>query len=74
MSSWIKCSERMPNEDVKVLVYAPRHQRIECAMYIERYSQDPTSNYRAWDFGEYDLHPSEVTHWMPLPDKPEGEG
>jgi hypothetical protein len=77
MSEWIKCSERMPLEypaegvyaDVEVLVTdgVEVHQAL-CA------SGCPLTDngYKPWvEFSEYGcIAPSEITHWMPLPEPP----
>lgn len=59
VSSWIPCSERMPEDDTDVLVYD------DCIL-IARYN-----TYDKYDIGwmeTFECYPlTNVTHWMPLP-------
>lgn len=57
---WVKCSERLPDDEVSVLVYEPgRSVQKTCR----------------WHHGWILPHKSNVTHWMPLPAAPSaGEG
>jgi hypothetical protein len=61
---WIPCSERLPEKHVEVLAYSPYWGKIVVAMWggefwLEQWTDD-------------DLEQSEITHWMPLPEPPEG--
>lgn len=63
MSVWIKCSERMPEQGVYVLVY--RQSR----MTAEARGEYKGESYWVDEYGtEKDRTP--VTHWMPLPEPP----
>ena len=57
-TDWVKCSERMPELDVPVLVYTGNGMDID----------------HTYDFGDgvsfYDDLYGEFTHWMPLPAPP----
>ena len=57
-ADWVKCSERMPEIDVPVLVHTGNGMDID----------------HTYDFGDgvsfYDDLYGEFTHWMPLPDPP----
>ena len=57
-SGWVKCSERMPEIDVPVLVHTGNGMDID----------------HTYDFGDgvsfYDDLYGEFTHWMPLPAPP----
>ena len=57
-SDWVKCSERMPELNVPVLVHTGSGMRID----------------KAYDFGDgvsfYEDLYGDVTHWMPLPAPP----
>ena len=57
-TDWVKCSERMPELNVPVLVHTGSGMRID----------------KAYDFGDgvsfYEDLYGDVTHWMPLPAPP----
>lgn len=58
--NWIKCSDRLPESEVRVLVFIPEYG-------IQIITKDRAS----WhDDDNYDYKLSEVTHWMPLPTDP----
>lgn len=64
VNRWIPCSERLPEKHVEVLAYSPYWGKIVVAMWggefwLEQWTDD-------------DLEQSEITHWMPLPELPEG--
>lgn len=61
MSEWIKCSERLPDDSVPVIVYSPE------------WSSKPFVGYRRFGHWQGDRilsAPDGVTHWQPLPDPP----
>jgi hypothetical protein len=72
MSEWISVKERMPEEGKRVLVYRPD---LKVVLICEYYKV--SQNWR--DCGEwhgdddYDFHIQYGTHWMPLPEPPEGK-
>lgn len=64
VQKWIPCSDRMPEKHEEVLAYSPYWGKIVVAMWggefwLEQWTDD-------------DLEQSEITHWMPLPEPPEG--
>ena len=59
MSEWIKCSDRLPDDGVWVLIYQEGYV-FDMASYSER--NDLFENGYEWLEG--------VTHWMPLPEPP----
>lgn len=64
---WIKCDEAMPPERRAVLIYA--HDGI----HIARLMRDTLSQKNVWEMqGDFKPH-WEVSHWMPLPSRPEGK-
>jgi len=80
MTTWIKCSDRMPEVYIDVLVWTP----FGNVMYVDRMydinkecrkrsrAKDPLKNYPVrivWLQTCFAF--SEITHWMPLPEKPE---
>ena len=59
-NGWIKCSERLPKPNKRVLV-CNQDNEIRCALYQELIG-----------FGYIPLY-GEVTYWQPLPQPPEDE-
>jgi len=58
---WIKCSERMPENEQTVLVW---HGHYEYQEILEWTGKQWSPLYYS---------PYRITHWMPLPDPPEGD-
>lgn len=68
MGGWIPVSERLPEEGVLVLGY------IGGEYWVMQCVPDSSGNMYWRDLCDYDRHDiREVTHWMPLPEAPEGE-
>lgn len=75
-SSWINCKDKMPYEfenlledtrhTVKVLVYNAEENSIDID-WMYRYVCDDNNIIWKW----FDSVSSCITHWMPLPDKPQ---
>lgn len=66
-NQWIPCSEKLPEEDERVLV-TDEDGEIEIARYeYNAWAEDPTAEW--WD-GEYRVFP---VAWMPLPEPWKGE-
>lgn len=61
MSEWISIDERLPEEDVRVLVY------INSERSYTKFDTDRLKE------GKWVRWYSDVTHWMPLPEAPKGE-
>jgi hypothetical protein len=62
-SGWIPCSERMPDDDVDVLVY-------DDGILIARYNSN--EEYTSGWMESFECYPlTNVTHWIPLPQSPE---
>lgn len=61
MNKWIKCSNRLPEKDVDVLVYSDFWEIIIASRW------DEAGRFYA---GEV-LPLGEFSHWMPLPKPPE---
>ena len=59
MSEWIKCSERLPEEDEAVLVWCPEYECFEIAW-----------QHNSFWFNGFDMD-YVPTHWQPLPPPPE---
>ena len=68
---WISVEENVPSFGSAALCYNPQHN-IFVAWYKKDVwngggaNRDKNCGYWEWDVGE-----EEVTHWMPLPEKPE---
>ena len=62
---WIKCSDKLPSGPYRVLVN-PRKGGMAVAEYHKeiKYWCDVDGGYYS---------PLNITHWMPLPEPPEGE-
>lgn len=64
MSQWIKCSERMPDDFMDVL--------ITDGIYVEVMWLDCEGYWDSWVDGGYrTVCPDDITHWMPLPKPPQ---
>lgn len=63
--TWIKCSERLPNEEGEYLV------RLAGGVMVMKWYGIHNPN-RPWSFTGWKL-PYEFTHWMPLPEAPKEE-
>jgi hypothetical protein len=59
---WIPISERPPDPFVSVLVQMPGEE--PCPTVREGY----LTNNGTWYAGHFEREPSEVTHWMPMPE------
>jgi len=62
---WIKCSERMPEENSNVIFYENDFSCIYIGSYENIYGYK-------WIVNCMEIE-QKVTHWMPLPEKPKGE-
>ena len=65
-SNWIPVSERKPELDERVMVCNAAGQWVSIG------SRQLTGEYHHWDDDNYE-ELREPTHWMPLPEPPEGE-
>lgn len=68
MANWIKCSERMPNEDTQ-MVLAFSQGEIVAAYWNYVMCPIDYKKYRAFTYLSGSLL-EHVTHWMPLPEPP----
>ena len=59
---WISVEDKLPQEMVSVLGYFPINGSIRMVVY--------TGNY--WSDFPYSYSKNGVTHWMPIPEKPDG--
>lgn len=76
--TWIKCSERMPENGGRYLVYNQKGSHMHnclaynypypCCKPNIAYYNDLWTGWR-WESGNDDI--PVVTHWMPLPNPPE---
>lgn len=69
--NWVKCSDRLPNDCEDVLIYCPINKKIVAASLF--YDANKPLFFCIIDFDENDHIAAlyEITHWMPLPHKPE---
>ena len=71
---WISVEERLPEDDVNVLVYiASKKENVDSVIAITHYTHRMHGlNIECWcSPWQYCLWDREVTHWMPLPSMPE---
>jgi hypothetical protein len=68
---WIKCEDRLPEEDQNIIVYIPKFNDNHVIMegIYQGLSDDGKENIFSDQFTTY--HYSNVTHWMPMPLPPE---
>ena len=66
---WIPVTERMPDTDKDVLVYATAKFIGGSKMAIDKLEEGEQRPIWLYTHGWF-----EVTHWMPLPEPPESEG
>lgn len=84
MADWIKCSERMPDEDWPVWLWGAYEENRENLQWgfegyrlgekFFAYNNGLTSHMQQWerDMGyDQDFEASNVTHWQPLPEPPQ---
>ena len=67
---WISIEDRLPEKHQDVLVFQDNYGGI---MFQSHYTRIKDTDIPTWwwaDDGEYMGHPSYITHWMPLPNKP----
>jgi len=76
VNRWIPCSERLPEKECYALIYfgqGTTAEGITDAWYDGKswnYTNSIIENGAEWE--ETVWIPHEVTHWMPLPEPPEG--
>lgn len=77
MTEWIKCSERMPEEEGQylVIVLSDRGERVpkKPRMKVARFHTCWGKHKRPHFFGNQTFKAKEITHWMPLPSLPKDE-
>lgn len=72
MGEWIRCDERLPEDNVKVLLYTPRDDTIRIGWHV----------HQAWPYcrewalitamNSHQTLTKKPSHWMYLPEKPRG--
>lgn len=69
MSEWIKCSDRLPDIEQRVLAISEESSEEE-NMHVGWREKDRFHE-KGWYWTHYDyLEWYRVTHWMPLPQEP----
>ena len=64
MTDWIRCEDRLPEDDKDVLMWGPEID-YDVGHHFEHFDLDIE-----WIGGEFPYSGSEVSHWMPLPEPP----
>lgn len=74
MTKWIKCSERLPDKNISVLIFVPSYKEVHTAEFCDWGTcSDWHISFGKHAFEELSIPQNEVTHWQPLPKIPEGE-
>lgn len=68
---WIPCSERLPEENLPVLVAVKQKDRLPKWVKEQTYSY--VTDIDVYDDGDFDMHKNKVVAWMPLPEPYKGE-
>lgn len=63
MSQWIKCSDRMPDRFTDSLVTDGKR------VGVKWWGGD---KWDCWAENDFVIYSGNITHWMPLPEPPEG--
>ncbi|CNG10451.1 Protein of uncharacterised function (DUF551) [Yersinia enterocolitica] len=74
LGSWIKCSDRMPENDEFVLIWPLPDFGVELhvGQYIKFHKNGPGWFAQVYEYNYgVEFYPITVTHWMPLPAAPE---
>lgn len=72
--TWISCEEQLPEDGQMVIVYRgnPDHTGDDSTIFVAEFLSSNVSSKNPYEWFE---NPStyfgrEITHWMPLPEKP----
>ena len=63
---WISCDERLPEENLPVLVAVKQKDRLPKWVKEQTYSY--VTDIDVYDDGDFDTHKNKVVAWMPLPE------
>ena len=73
VQEWIPVEERLPENDVMVIGYTP----CDGFMFVGYYHEEKKYDWKVWRIitamRSTKVITKKVTHWMPLPEPPEGE-
>jgi len=69
---WISVEDRLPKMHEEVLVFGDVEKGL--FIHIAALDEDTSENSVWWNGDPYHYMPGHITHWMPLPTWPEGEG
>ena len=64
VNRWIPCSERLPEKDTSVLIFALGHR-------VTAYYDAVKGAFRLTESNDLFYWKGAITHWMPLPEPPE---
>ena len=67
VQEWISVKDRLPEKDVRVLVWMQDNEEYYTQIDTDRFSCTMEQGYHWIRWGK------SVTHWMPLPQPPKGE-
>lgn len=72
MSEWIKCSDRLPDNEKSVLIFVPSYNEIHTAEFCDWPECDDWHvSFAKHTHAVLVFEQKEVSHWQPLPSAPE---
>jgi len=73
-AKWISVKDRLPEDRQEVLTYWPMRDQIQVQRYYYEYTSAEDGPWFMFGWQNHLLSEGRITHWMPLPDPPKGDG